>query len=183
MSAKQWILSVFVTIYVYCMLLMVWPWPSSEATKDRLLGPAIPVLDFLGVWHRLRLFAPIPPQATGNVEFQVTYDDGTSENWTAERKQFAPGEKPDSYQRYYYYYVMWGWERKIDRLWPALAKYIGRQCDSPTRHPLWVVFVENYAWIRPMGQVTPAPDIHTVLMNYHVPTGKVTIGDGKVAVW
>lgn len=165
------------------MVLMAWPWPASESTKEALLRPAISTLDFVGVWHRLRLFAPMPPAATGNVEFQVTYDDGTTEPWKPARQQFAPGEKPDSYQRYYYYYVMWGWEGKIDRIWPALAAYIARECDSPRRHPVWVVFVENYAWIAPIGQATPPPDHHVDLMTYHVPTGKVTIGDGTIAVW
>ncbi|MBN9415785.1 hypothetical protein ABS71_04510 [bacterium SCN 62-11] len=183
LSVKQRILSVFVIFYVFCMFMMAWPWPASEATKEKVLGPAIGALDFVGVWHRLRLFAPTPPLAHGNVEFQVTYDDGTTENWKPAREQFAPGEKPDSYQRYYYYYVLWGWERKMDGIWPALAAYIARQCQSSTRHPVWVVFVENYAWIPPIGQALPEPDHHTVLMNYHVPTGKVTIGDGQVAVW
>jgi hypothetical protein len=187
LSLKQRVLSVFVLLYVGCMFLMAWPWPASESAKDRLLRPAIGALDLVGVWHRLRLFAPTPPLAHGNVEFQVTYDDGTTENWKPARQQFAAGEKPDSYQRYYYYYVMWGWERKMDRIWPALAAYIARQCDSPGRHPVWVVFVENYGWIPTpadgIGKPLPAPDQHTVLMNYHVPTGKVTIGDGKVAVW
>ncbi|MBX3168465.1 MAG: hypothetical protein KF760_13690 [Candidatus Eremiobacteraeota bacterium] len=187
LTLKQRFISVFVIFYVYAMFMMAWPWPASEGTKEALLRPAIGTLDFLGVWHRLRLFAPTPPAATGNVEFQVTYDDGTTENWQPARRQFAPGEKADSYQRYYYYYVMWGWERKTERIWPALAAYIARQCDFPRRHPVWVVFVENYAWIPGpsvgIGRPAPEPDQHTILMNYHVPTGKVTIGDGKVAVW
>lgn len=183
MSPKQWVISIFATLYVYATLVMAWPWPDSEATKDRLLRPGIQTLDLLGLWHRLRLFAPVPPQATGNLEFQVTYDDGTTETWVSDRRQFAPGEKPDSYQRYWYYYVIWGWEQKTQALWPGLARYIARQCDRPRRHPVWVVFVENYAFIPLPGQPTPELDHHTVLMNYHVPTGKVTIGDGVLAVW
>lgn len=183
---RRYAITGFIVYYIYSAFLMAWPFPDPNNLTQRLLGPSSYVVDFLGIWHRLRLFAPQPPGFTGTIKYQLVYQDGTFSYWNYPREVLGIGDPPGSYNRYLFTYIAWGADRKADVLWPELARYIASQ-NSSSEHPLASVrIVERCVRIPTpdlgIGKPLPPPNQEFELVNYDVNTGSSTVGN-IIAVW
>jgi hypothetical protein len=166
--------------------LMACPWPVVEPQVQRLLRPALPVLENLGLAHRLRLFAPVPPQWTGRLEFRVTNADGSVENWRYPRDVLAPGDPAGSYNRYLFLYLVWGFDQKLTTLEPAFARYVARQAAAAGSHPVQVDILERVVRIPSpeygIGRPSPQPNLELPMIRYDVARDQA-ITTGQPASW
>ena len=176
-----------IVFYLYTAFLMAWPWPAAERLKSSMIGPfASQALNDLGIYHRLRLFSPDPPTHTGYLTFEVQYDNGMRRNWVYPRKRLSPGDPPNSYRRYLFYYLCWNYRYKYPAVWPAFARYISKNCEMGDARPITVRFLERCALIPPpsdgIGKGWVEPDQTLLLYTYDVGTNTGTVGK-SIEIW
>jgi hypothetical protein len=182
---QRWATTAFIVFYVYSAAVMAIP-PFGERLETALLKPVYPLVNAVGLFHRLRLFSPEPPKFTGHVRFYVRFTDGISVLWTYPRDVLCIGDPPGSFNRYLFYYVFWSYGDQSRITLPALARYIAAQNEEPGRQVAEVQIVEEIARIptpeKGVGRPTPPADINILVCDYDVATGKANFAD-RVRYW
>ena len=169
---------------LYTSLLMACPWPLVEPKLQRFLQPALPLLQDLGLAHRLRLFAPVPPQWNGKVRFRVTHADGSRTDWRFPRSRFGPGDRQDSYNRYLFLYLVWDFPFKSQSLVPAFARYVARETASaqPVRVEIFQTAVRTPSPRFGIGHTMPEAKMEFPMLRYEVATDSYLV-TGTPIIW
>jgi hypothetical protein len=69
-----------IAIVVYCWIAWCWNLPADSGLR-RLVNPLSPLVQWLGLWHDWRMFAPNPMRTNRRVLVRVDYSDGTRREW------------------------------------------------------------------------------------------------------
>ena len=179
--------SVLILFTFYTGLFMACPWPAVSASIQPLLDPVGPLLDNLGLAHRLRLFAPTPPLYTGRLEFRITRADGSIGVWEYPRTELAPGDPPGSYNRYLFLYLMWDFRNKGLAIGPSLGRYVAAQVAAEGGSPpVMVELVEKVVPIPApeygVGRPVPEPKQEISCLLYDVVRDKI-LNLGRPTIW
>jgi hypothetical protein len=67
-------------IAFYCWLAWSWNLPE-DAPSRRLIRPLTRVIQWLGLWHDWRMFAPNPVSVNRRIIVRIDYADGTRREW------------------------------------------------------------------------------------------------------
>lgn len=186
LSARQrFAASLAISFVLYTSLLMASPYTSLDPAVRTLLRPAVPLLDNLGLSHRLRLFAPSPPRRSRYLAFKVRFSDGTSRDWDYPRSVLVPGDPPNSYNRLLVIYAVWASRDPRQALLTDLARYVAFENAEPERQPVSVDIVERWAKIPPpeegVGKPLVPPDQEAVLIHYDAQKDQTTAGPRPTA--
>ena len=145
-SHRHLLISAFLLCYIYAVGLTLCP---RSIWKDHLQAPVRPALRYLGLWQNYVTFAPAPVSKSIALDAVVRYADGTTKIWNYPRAEDEKGLDrfvKDKYRRLLYTHFL------VDqRLWPAIARFAARQCDTPEKHPVAVDLVKHITPVPPLG--------------------------------
>lgn len=183
-SWRKTSLDAFLLFFLFSTVLMAWP--QASPLYNRLASWAVVPLHNLGLWHRLKLFAP-PPHYTGHLEFWITYQDRRRERWDYPRQKLAPWDgQPDSYQRNLFVYLCWNANEWAERKVLPLCQYLAIAADGPGHHPIKIEIVQKVAKIPApeLGAGRPVPQLSEewLVGSYDLLTRKVQMGN-QVGAW
>jgi hypothetical protein len=180
--------ALLISFVAYTSFLMAVPYPAAAPWTRMLLSPTNPLLETLGLRHRLRLFAPTPPRRSRLLKFRLVYADGSARWWDFPRDRLAPGDPAHSYNRYLLIYSVWAFRDPAKALMRDLARYIAVECsdDQDMRRPVAIEVVERWCPIPPpeqgIGKAIPAPDRDNLLLRYFpLPDKLETLG--RLTAW
>ena len=150
-KVRKPVLSVLIAYVVYAFFLMAWPTNPYFDAKVVFLRPVSRPFYYFSLYNEFKLYAPEPPRQNTAIIFRVRFDDESSNYWVYPRDKLAPWDGEHSFDRYLDMYFFWSKGSLVRKCRPAFARYVARQNDSPSRHPIQVDLIER---VRPI----PVPE-------------------------
>ncbi len=136
-------ISVLLAYISFGFVMMAWPTNPFFDPKPFLLRPIGFPFHYFWLYNEFRLYAPDPPRHDGSIYYVIHFDDGTVSNWFYPRSKMTPWDSEHSFDRYMCQYFWWNENAMTRRARPGLARYVARQNNSPTRHPVSVDFISR----------------------------------------
>jgi hypothetical protein len=171
-KCRKPLVSVFVIYLAYCFWLMAWPTNDYFDAKGVLLHPVQKPLAYFGLYNSFKLFAPNPPGRNVSILFRVCFDDGTSRYWAFPRRRLMPFDSENSFDHYVYNYLFWRKNKLHFKVLADLARYIVRETDSGSQHPIEIDFIYRVTITPPaelgIGNPVPPPSQDLVFYSYAV---------------
>ncbi len=153
----QFLVSGFIICCMYFMALWICP---SFCGRDVLFQPAQAFSKYLGLELGFtRLFAPDPEIYNRFVKIVVTFDNKNRIYWQYEPQPLLlNGLMQWRFSYYKWRYILLA-DKEIDKkLWKYVARFVARNADTSTSHPICIQFVEY------LGQicVSENPSSHAI---------------------
>jgi hypothetical protein len=140
--------NLFIVFVVCRAVFMCWPF-EQEYNPRKLLPWFSMVSSYMGLDADLVLFSPNPPNNVEELQFIVTFEDGTSKECKLARDKMTPWDSEHSYPVYVRNAFLWSSRRSPLKARKYLARFIARQAATADKRPVKVDFLLSRETIPP----------------------------------